>query len=92
MPPAPKRRVSTKAEILMGYDKERLNRERALKRLGVSEEQLDIENSKFLGSLGVDGRKRSFRATRSISAPQLQHLPNSKKKRSSLTEMFTSLR
>ncbi len=73
-PPPPTRRASTKAELVLGYDKERLNRERALKRLGVSEEQLDVENSKNLGALGLDGRKRSFasggvRPARSASAP-----------------------
>ena len=41
----------------------------ALRMLGVSEEELDVENEKILGSLGVDGRKRSFRLARSVSAP-----------------------
>eukprot|EP00520_Triparma_pacifica_P007148 CAMPEP_0118655810 /NCGR_PEP_ID=MMETSP0785-20121206/13142_1 /TAXON_ID=91992 /ORGANISM="Bolidomonas pacifica, Strain CCMP 1866" /LENGTH=244 /DNA_ID=CAMNT_0006548603 /DNA_START=139 /DNA_END=873 /DNA_ORIENTATION=+ len=69
MPPEPEKGMSDKAEVLMGYDSTRLNREKALRMLGVSEEELDVENEKILGSLGVDGRKRSFRLGRSVSAP-----------------------
>mmetsp|Transcript_542 Transcript_542/g.952 ORF Transcript_542/g.952 Transcript_542/m.952 type:complete len:258 (+) Transcript_542:52-825(+) len=72
MPPQPSKQTSAKSEILLGYDSTRLKREKALKMLGVSEEQLDMENGKILGSLGIDGRKRSFRITRSVSAPVLQ--------------------
>lgn len=74
MPPQPTKQSSSKSELMMGYDSTRLNREKALKLLGVSEEQLDVENGKILGSLGILGsqRKRSFRITRSVSAPVLK--------------------
>ncbi|GMH84179.1 hypothetical protein TrVE_jg7126 [Triparma verrucosa] len=74
MPPQPTKQSSSKSELMMGYDSTRLNREKALKLLGVSEEQLDVENGKILGSLGITGsqRKRSFRITRSVSAPVLK--------------------
>lgn len=74
MPPAPQKQSSSKSELMLGYDSTRLNREKALKLLGVSEEQLDVENGKILGSLGIEGsqRKRSFRITRSVSAPVLK--------------------
>lgn len=54
------KRGSTKSELLMGYDSASLNREKALKRLGASEEDVEIENSKVLGGLGQSGRRRSF--------------------------------
>uniref|UniRef100_A0A7S4J961 Uncharacterized protein n=1 Tax=Odontella aurita TaxID=265563 RepID=A0A7S4J961_9STRA len=60
MPPAPAIGESTKAEWLLGYAEPRLRRQKALKILGVSEEELEVENSKNLGSLGVGGRRRSF--------------------------------
>lgn len=50
----------TKAERLLGYTLLRLSREKALRVLGASEEDVDIENSKTLGSLGRSGRRRSF--------------------------------
>jgi hypothetical protein len=62
----------------MGYDETQINRERALKRLGMTEEQMSMENSKTLGSLGYEGRKRSTAEitgntyrSRTMSAPQL---------------------
>ena len=57
----------SKQERLLGYTMQRLNRAKALKVLGASEEDVDIENSKNLGSLGHSGRKRSF-ALKNISS------------------------
>jgi hypothetical protein len=50
----------TKAEILMGYTLRQLQRAKALRVLGTSEDNLEIENSKNLGALGKSGRRRSF--------------------------------
>lgn len=62
IPPPPQIRVqsSSKVEILLGYSKSRLRREKALKILGANEDEIDQENSKALGSLGISGRRRSY--------------------------------
>lgn len=49
-----------KAERVLGYASKRLAREKALRTLGTTEEQVDTENSKILGSLGIEGRRRSY--------------------------------
>lgn len=49
-----------KAERILGYASTRLLREKALRLLGATEEEVDAENAKTLGSLGVAGRRRSF--------------------------------
>ena len=61
-PPPPPYHIEDclKEELILGYKTLRLKREKALRVLGVSEEDVDIENSKNLGSLGRAGRKRSF--------------------------------
>ncbi len=51
---------TSKAESLMGYATFSLQREKALKVLGTSEEDIEIENSKSLGALGQSGRRRSY--------------------------------
>ena len=51
---------SSKAERIFGYTSNRLKREKAIKRLGTSEEEVEVENSKNLGALGIGGRRRSF--------------------------------
>jgi len=58
-PPSSSPRCS-KAERFLGYQMLRLKREKAMRVLGISEEDIDIENSKNLGSLGQTGRRRSF--------------------------------
>jgi hypothetical protein len=50
----------TKAEIVMGYTTRQLQRAKALRVLGTSEDDIEIENSKYLGALGHSGRRRSF--------------------------------
>lgn len=50
----------SKEERLLGYTKLRLRRAKALRVLGASEEDVDIENTKTLGALGIGGRRRSF--------------------------------
>jgi hypothetical protein len=62
IPPPPQIRLhtSSKVEILLGYSKSRLRREKALKVLGAKEEEVDQENAKALGSLGLSGRRRSY--------------------------------
>ena len=41
-------------------DPNRAAREKALRMLGTTEEELQVENSKILGSLGIAGRRRSY--------------------------------
>lgn len=48
-----------KAERILGYATSRLEREKALRLLGATEEEVEIENAKNLGSLGVAARRRS---------------------------------
>ena len=49
-----------KAERILGYASMRLHREKALRLLGLTEEEIEEENAKVLGSLGTSGRRRSF--------------------------------
>lgn len=51
-----------KAERILGYASARLVREKALRTLGTTEQEIALENAKNLGSLGVggSGRRRSF--------------------------------
>mmetsp|Transcript_3552 Transcript_3552/g.5147 ORF Transcript_3552/g.5147 Transcript_3552/m.5147 type:complete len:206 (+) Transcript_3552:931-1548(+) len=63
MPPPPPTQNNArclKEERLLGYAMLRLKRAKALKVLGASEEDVDTENAKNLGSLGRSGRRRSF--------------------------------
>jgi len=59
-PPFRGKACCSKEECLLGYNVLRLHRAKALRVLGASEEDVDIENAKNLGSLGRSGRKRSF--------------------------------
>lgn len=59
-PPPPNNGRCLKEERLLGYAMLRLKRAKALRVLGASEEDVDIENAKNLGSLGRSGRRRSF--------------------------------
>ena len=59
-PPPPSRAYCLKEEELLGYTMLRLKRSKALRVLGASEEDVDVENAKNLGSLGRSGRRRSF--------------------------------
>jgi len=52
--------TSNKPEQIFGYATPRLKREKALKILGTSEDEVELENSKNLGALGIGGRRRSF--------------------------------
>ena len=49
-----------KEEKVLGYTTTCLQREKALKILGTTEEGLKEENCKSLGALGKSGRRRSF--------------------------------
>ena len=53
-------KTEVKIEQLLGYSLNRLRRAKALRLMGVTEDDVDLENSKNLGSLGKGGRKRSF--------------------------------
>ncbi|KAL7525306.1 hypothetical protein ACHAWF_001301 [Thalassiosira exigua] len=60
-----------KAERVLGYASSRLAREKALRLLGASEEEVDVENSKILGSMGIAGRRRSFSVAHSSQSDVL---------------------
>ena len=57
---AEKARNLTKAERLLGYNEMKLKRSKALRLLGATEDDIELECSKNLGSLGRAGRRRSF--------------------------------
>ena len=59
IPPCPSD-PNNKVEQLMGYARIRLLREKAIRVLGTSETEVELENAKNLGSLGVGGRRRSW--------------------------------
>ena len=86
MPPTPTRASSkSKAELVLGYDQARLDRKKAMDVLGITEEHLDDENTKNLGALGIDGRRRSkdgIRVARSMSEPAMP------RRRSSMLNML----
>ncbi len=71
----------TKAECVLGYTLLRLSREKALRVLGASEEEIDIENAKTLGSLGRSGRRRSFVVHDIITKGELEGFTSCLKKR-----------
>mmetsp|Transcript_9565 Transcript_9565/g.14496 ORF Transcript_9565/g.14496 Transcript_9565/m.14496 type:complete len:233 (-) Transcript_9565:80-778(-) len=72
IPPCPNRtECSTKLECVLGYSEKQIKRAKALTRLGVSEDELEVENSKTLGSLGKGARRRSFSHTKETNAPAL---------------------
>ena len=51
---------NTKAERLLGYNETRLKRAKALRLLGATEDDVELECAKNLGSLGQGARRRSF--------------------------------
>lgn len=64
---------SSKAERILGYTSSRLCREKALKLLGASEYEVELENCKNLGSLGQSGRRRSFNPPSDLDSLHLYH-------------------
>lgn len=64
---------SSKPERILGYTSSRLCREKALKLLGASEYEVELENCKNLGSLGQSGRRRSFNPPSDLDSLQLYH-------------------
>eukprot|EP00978_Attheya_sp_CCMP212_P003176 scaffold6581_cov57-Attheya_sp.AAC.4 len=58
IPPLGPWKTLTKEEKLLGYTKSRLSREKALKILGVTEEEIENENRKRLGALGTTKTKK----------------------------------
>jgi hypothetical protein len=59
-PGLPRVEDCTKAELVFGYSMVRLQRSKALKVLGTTEDMIDENQSKALSALGIDGRRRSF--------------------------------
>ena len=51
---------NSKAERLLGYNETRLKRAKALRLLGATEDDVELECAKNLGSLGQGARRRSF--------------------------------
>ncbi len=71
IPPCPSD-SNNKVEQLMGYARPRLLREKAIRVLGTTETEVELENAKNLGSLGVGGRRRSW-AMASEALDGLEH-------------------
>jgi len=84
IPPPPRihLQTSSKVEVILGYCKSRLKREKALKILGANEEEVDRENSKVLGSLGISGRRRSYMDNRHTNLILLPSRGSSKRRNS----------
>ena len=80
-----------KAERIFGYATSRLEREKALRLLGATEEEIEIENTKNLGALGIAGRRRSYSVIEtSPSKPiYLNRKPSTKKYRHSSFDSAT---
>ncbi len=76
---------NNKTERILGYASTRMKREKAIRLLGVTEDEVAVEIPKVLGTLGIAGRRRSYSSTnprarafiqlvnaRSISTPPQQ--------------------
>lgn len=70
IPPCPSD-PNNKVEQLMGYARMRLLREKAIRVLGTSETEVELENAKNLGSLGVGGRRRSWTMASELDGSEL---------------------
>uniref|UniRef100_A0A7S2UEP3 Uncharacterized protein n=1 Tax=Attheya septentrionalis TaxID=420275 RepID=A0A7S2UEP3_9STRA len=69
IPPLGPWKTLSKEEKLLGYTKSRLSREKALKILGVTEEEIENKNRKRLGALGntkEDRKRRVFGTLKSF--------------------------
>ena len=79
IPPCPSD-PNNKVEKLLGYARIRLLREKAIRVLGTSETEVELENAKNLGSLGVGGRRRSWAMTDSdldgLDSSKSEYCPN----------------
>jgi hypothetical protein len=64
-----------KAEQVLGFACSRLYREKAIRVLGTSENEIELENAKNLGSLGVGGRRRSWQASDLTVSRQSEYCP-----------------
>lgn len=75
--------TNNKTERILGYAATRMKREKAIRLLGVTEDEVAVEIPKVLGTLGIAGRRRSYSTTnprafiqvvnaRSISSPPQQ--------------------
>ena len=73
---------SSKLERILGYSNARLRRAKALRLLGVEEEDIDEETSKVLSALGKCGRKRSIRYTQIQKTQLVSKLSRSRSKQS----------
>ena len=75
IPPCPSD-PNNKVEQLMGYARIRLLREKAIRVLGTSETEVELENAKNLGSLGVGGRRRSWAVVEGDGLISSENCPN----------------
>ncbi|KAL7447252.1 hypothetical protein ACHAXM_011036 [Skeletonema potamos] len=73
IPPCPSD-TENKAEQVLGFACSRLYREKAIRILGTSETEIELENAKNLGSLGVGGRRRSWQAS-DLTLSQSEYCP-----------------
>ncbi|KAL3803085.1 hypothetical protein ACHAWO_010651 [Cyclotella atomus] len=74
-----------KTERILGYANSRLERQKALRLLGATEDEIEIENAKNLGSLGICGRRRSYSLIQSPSKPMVHRRKSSIKSRRHLS-------
>lgn len=65
-----------KAERILGYATTRLERHKAVRLLGATEQEIEVENAKNLGSLGAGARRRSFSVVE--TSPSKAHKRQSK--------------
>lgn len=72
LPTPPENSRCKKQERVLGYRTLTLRREKALRLLGASEADIELENSKNLGALGISGRRRSFMVINSPKSIQIQ--------------------
>lgn len=72
----------SKEEQVLGYTLTRLCREKAIKVLGTTETEIELENAKNLGSLGVGGRRRSWQATSELDFRKSEYCPYPRRRHS----------
>mmetsp|Transcript_28109 Transcript_28109/g.43748 ORF Transcript_28109/g.43748 Transcript_28109/m.43748 type:complete len:171 (+) Transcript_28109:484-996(+) len=85
MPPVRPRNEAAKHEILLGYSEERLRRAKALRLLGITEEELDAANLKSLCMLGtVKSQKRRSLSLVELTQDQRKNLRNSMSRQSNI--------
>ena len=84
-----------KVEKVLGYSDAQIKREKAVKVLGTCEQDIELEVSKCLGALGLDGRRRSLlqyanRKNKAFLMENYQENKNDKNRRNTMPNLSTS--